>query len=113
MTFLHLDLGSHWKSNNRNYFFLQENFVFPKFLTCHFDGKQRKEWGKKHDFIAICVTGAGMEKEKFLADAPLESGTGAAMAWEVFRVLEDWAIDKRIIAFSTDSTSSNTGIDNG
>ena len=54
-----------------------------------------------------------MEKEKFLADAPLESGTGAAMAWEVFRVLEDWAIDKRIIAFSTDSTSSNTGIDNG
>ena len=54
-----------------------------------------------------------MQKEKFLADAPLESGTGAAMAWAVFRVLEEWGIDERIIAFSTDSTSSNTGIDNG
>ena len=94
-------------------FFFQENFVFPRFLTCHFDGKLRKEWGKKRDFIAICVTGFGIDKEKFLADAPLESGTGAAMAWEVFRVLEEWGIDDRVIAFSTDSTSSNTGIDNG
>ena len=80
---------------------------------CHFDGKMRTEWGHLRDLIAICVTGFGLEKEKFLADAPLKSGTGAAMASTVFQALEEWGIANRVIGVSTDSTASNTGSDNG
>ena len=95
------------------YCYLQATFVFPDFVVCHFDGKLRTAWGKKSDYIAVCVTGHGMAKEKVLSDIAIKSGTGAAMAWSVFKVLEDWGIEDRVIGISTDSTGSNTGSNNG
>ena len=41
---------------------IKDNFVFPKFLEAH--------WGTNNDFLGLCVTGAGMEKEKLLFRHP-------------------------------------------
>ena len=56
--------------------FLQDNFVFPPFIKIHFDGKIRKQFGQKSDFLALCVTGKGLEKEKVLGDIPIPTGSG-------------------------------------
>lgn len=34
---------------------IRENFVFPLFLTAHYDGKIRQAWGVKSDYLALCV----------------------------------------------------------
>ena len=92
---------------------IKDNFVFPKFLEVHFDGKIRKHWGTKNDFLALCVTGAGMEKEKLLGDIPIPKGSGLNMAMATLQLLIDWGIFDRVIALCFDTTGSNTGPERG
>ena len=92
-------------------------------MEAHFDGKIRKQWGAKNDFLALCVTGKGMDKEKILGDIPIPKGTGKAMAQAVVKMLREWGIDvvdvrenetgPIVIAICFDTTSSNTGVEKG
>ena len=88
---------------------LQDNFVFPPILQVCIDGKIRKQWGQKIDFLAVCVTGKGMEKEKFLGDVPVPTGSGENMANATYRLLLDWAIVDATKVFGFDTTTSMTG----
>ena len=92
---------------------IKENFVFPQHLVAHFDGKRRKQHGEWNDFLAVCVTGKGLEKEKFLGDIPIEKGTGKLIAENVYKLLSEWNIDWQVISLSFDTTSCNTGSING
>ena len=88
--------------------------MFPLFLTAHYDGKIRKAWGQKNDYLALCVTGEGLNKEKVLGDVPIPKGSGRNMADAVLKLLEDWRIPlDRIIALSFDTTGSMTGPQQG
>ena len=82
-------------------------------MEVHFDGKIRKQWGLRNDFLAVCVTGKGMAKEKFLGDVPIPEGTGKKMAETVWKLLQDWGIASRMFAICFDTTSSNTGCERG
>ena len=92
---------------------LQDNIVFPGLVQVHIDGKIRKSWGEKHDFLAVCVTGEGMEKEKILGDIPMPRGTGLNMAEAAFKLLLDWGLVKKVLAIGFDTTTSNTGRERG
>ena len=87
--------------------------VFPRVLTAHDDGKIRQQWGVKSDFLALCVTGPGMEKEKLLGDIPLPKGTGKNMADATFQLFLAWKVENNIVAFGFDTTLSMTGPDKG
>ena len=87
--------------------------MFPSFVEVHFDGKIRKQWGLKNDFLAVCVTGKGMEKEKILGDIPIPKGTGRNMAQAAFQLLVEWGIDDRAFAVGFDTTSAITGPHSG
>jgi hypothetical protein len=77
------------------------------------DGKIRKQWGLKNDYIAVCVTGFGMAKEKILGDIPISKGTGELIAKAVWKLFTEWGIISRIFGLGFDTTSTNTGCDLG
>ena len=81
----------------------------------HFDGKKRLDpvTGEMKEYVSICVTGPGMEKEKFLMDLAVENGTGREVAEAVYRALVAWKIIFRIVALSFDTCSVNTGVHEG
>ena len=54
-----------------------------------------------------------MEKEFFLHDVMVESGTGNQISGAVIQVLIEWAILLRIIAMAFDTCSVNTGVETG
>ena len=43
---------------------IETNFVFRQHLVVHY-GKKRKQRGEWKDFLAVCVTGSGMQREDF------------------------------------------------
>ena len=63
----------------------------------------------KSDFLALCVTGKGLSKEKLLGDVPIGKGTGKNMADATVKLLREWAIASRVIALCFDTTGTNTG----
>lgn len=79
----------------------------------HLDGKIRKNGALPSDFLALCVTGKGLSKEKVLGDVPIGSGTGRNMSDAAIKLLREWCIANRIIAIGFDTTSSMTGHKNG
>jgi hypothetical protein len=74
-----------------------------------YDGKIRKQWGVKSDFIGLFVIGYGMEKEKVLGDIPIPEGTGKNMAEAVRDLFIAWGILSRVFGLCSDTTSSNLG----
>merc|ERR550534_697539 len=80
-----------------------------KLLELHFDGKIRKSWGEKNDYLALCVTGPGMSKEKVLGDIPVPRGTGRNMSTAAVDILDEWGILRRAWALAFDTTPTNTG----
>ena len=94
-------------------FHLQDNFIFPILIEMHLDGKIRESWGEKSDYVAVCVTGKGMKKEKFLGDVPIGKGTGRNMATAAVDLLRQWGIADRVVAICFDTTGSMTGPDIG
>jgi hypothetical protein len=99
-------LGSHMFSP-------KDNYVFAKHLQAGWDGKIRKQWGIKSDFLGLNVIGYGMEKKKVLGDIPIPEGTGDMMASTVNRLLREWGIWSRVFGIQFDTTSSNTGCNIG
>ena len=89
--------------------------MFPRFLSAHYDGKIREGWGKvKSDYLALCVTGKGLEKEKLLGDIPMPKGTGLNMRDAIRQLFLDWGIDlDTLLCFNFDTTAALTGPQNG
>ena len=88
--------------------------MFPRFVQAHYDGKIRKSWGVSSDYLALCVTGKGLDKEKLLGDVPIGKGTGRNMATASSRLLQEWGLDgKRLLAVGFDTTPSMTGWQSG
>lgn len=81
----------------------------------HWDGKivaNTTEGNEKLvDRLPIVVTGGGVSKT--LEIPKLKSGTGEAMAKAVFKALQRYGLEKYVIAFTYDTTRSNSGIRNG
>ena len=69
--------------------------------------------GTKKECISIAVSGPGMDKEMFLQDVPVESGTGVNVSAAVMEAIMAWAITFRIIALTFDTCSVNTGANEG
>lgn len=92
---------------------IKDNFVWPDFLVAHYDGKIRESWGVKSDFLAVCVSGKGIEKEKVLGDVPLARGTGRLSASAVVKLLFSWGIEDRLLGLSFDNCSTNVAPWNG
>ena len=91
---------------------IRSDYIFPKNLVVHFDGKRRNQFGEIHDFLAICVTGLGIKSDKILEDVPVPDGTGKKIAQTVHQMIESWKITENIIGLCFD-TSANTGLQNG
>jgi hypothetical protein len=83
--------------------------VFPPHLVANYDEKKRKQYNEKFEFLAVCVTGWGMAKEKVLGDVPISRGTGKNMAVASMDLFKQWGIANNIIGLGHDTTSSNTG----
>ena len=47
-------------------------------------------------------------KEEFLRDIPIEKGTGALIAENLYKLLSKWNIEHKVIGLSFDTTSSKT-----
>ena len=93
----------------------QATFKFSELLQVFFDGKNRFDvtTGTMKEFISIAVSGPGMDKEMFLQDVPVESGTGVNVSEAVMEAIMAWAIAFRIIALTFDTCSVNTGKNQG
>lgn len=96
-------------------------------LVIHWDGKRLKNTttdenldenldendhrNVKVDRIAIVVT--GWDIQKILAIAKTDDGTGVVVSDTVHEHLDGWSIVESIVAMCTDTTSANTGKNNG
>lgn len=68
--------------------------------------------GRKNvDRIAVLVSYDGTSK--FLGAPKIDSGTGQNIAEAVYSVLIEWGIAEKVVAFCFDTTSTNTGKNNG
>ena len=94
---------------------IKQDFVKPKYLTVHWDGKIMKlRKGVTSDRCCVYVAAAGPDKvQKLLGVPDLPRGTGAAQKKAVTELLESWNISKEVSGLVFDTTSSNSGIDNG
>ena len=63
--------------------------------------------------VSVCVTGPGLEKEKFLGDKMVEEGTGVGVRKAVEEVAIEWGILDLIVAMAYDTCSVNTGRESG
>ena len=84
-------------------------------MSAHYDGKIWESWGKvKSDYMALCVTGKGLAKEKLLGDVPMPKGSGLNMLNAVCQLFMEWNIPfDHLIALNFDTTGSCTGPMNG
>ena len=63
--------------------------------------------------VSVCVTGPGLEKEKYLGDVMVEQGTGVEVRKAVESLIQEWGIGDRVVALSYDTCSVNVGRDSG
>lgn len=90
-----------------------------KRFVVHWDGKLLTDFmnpdkgrvKEKVDRIAVSVTDNG--NSKLLGIPKVNEGTGHSMAEAVFGQLKIWKLVKNVIAMCSDTTSSNTGWQNG
>lgn len=92
---------------------IKDQYTFPLHLAAPFDGKRRKQREQMLDFLAVCVTGYGMDKEKLLGEIPISDGIGEQIVQNVLRLLQEWNIEKNIVGLSFDTTSAITGSETG
>ena len=92
----------------------REHFQFPddSFLVIHWDGKMfsKRRGTEKVDRQAVIATWG---KEEQLPGIPDSGGKGSEIADVVFAALVDWGINEAVMALGCDTTSTNTGLENG
>ena len=87
----------------------------PKIMVGHWDGKIFRVKGNKvSNRVCVYVTGVDAENTRKLLGVPeTVDGTGKAESDVVTHLLEEWGIKAEIVGMVFDTTSSNTGADNG
>ena len=81
-------------------------------LTAHFDGKQVKN--AKFKFVEVLpIVLTGVNVDKLIDVVELDKGTGKNIADEVFHSVCNWEVEDNIAACCYDTTSVNTGVNNG
>ena len=82
-------------------------------MVLHWDGKLMEDLtgDQKVDRLPIIVSGSSIEQ--LLAVPQLSAGTGQAMADAMLETVSSWGLKDQIKALSFDTTSSNTGRQNG
>ena len=86
-------------------------------VVCHFDGKILEEdfAGKRqsqHRLVSL-LKSPSLKREHLLAVAALQNETGYTVALEIFGQLLQMGVDKHVAAAVFDSTSVNTGSEEG
>lgn len=82
-------------------------------MVVHWDGKHLPDLVGKIAVECIAVLVSYNGTYKFLGAPKLPSGTGQSIADAVYDLLVKWNLVDRIQGLSFDTTSTNTGIDNG
>lgn len=92
---------------------LKDEFQADAALVVHWDGKLLRDLTgtEKFDRLPILVSGRGVSQ--LLMAAKLPSSTGQAVAEAVCAALNEWGIAEKVRAMSFDTTSLNTGQNNG
>ena len=91
-------------------------FKPPNFAGVHFDGKQITDSsGKSGERLAVMLSGNTPDclSGKLLSACLIKDGTGKAQADEVVRALHEWKAAMNVVSMCFDTTSSNTGWQNG
>ena len=93
----------------------RENFKVPDMIVTHHDGKIMKTKGNRlSNRVCVYITGVDNTGTKKLLGVPeTKDGTGAAEADVVKGQLIKWNIGKEVVGMVFDTTSSNTGAENG
>ena len=88
---------------------IKHSFQPTDSLTDHWDGKYlpAADGVPAIDRLSVLVIGDGVEK---LASPCTSNGTGQAAADTIFTTLEDWGLEKQVVALSFDTTPQNTGL---
>ena len=90
---------------------IKDNFVPPKHVNVHWDGKGLKEKaGKKAEYICVYISGADNDKVTKLLGVPkVDSGSGLQQKEVVVDMLNKWKISDQVTGMIFDMTSSNAG----
>ena len=94
---------------------IKEDFIVPEKLVLHWDGKILKIKGNQQsNRVCVYITGVTAQNvRKLLAVPETKDGTGSAEAEVVKDALKEWSIKDEVCAFVFDTTSSNSGAENG
>ena len=88
-----------------------------KQFVCHFDGKQVEDYtdGVKSvkERMSVSVSSPDLKNSQILGSMPLDGQTGDDIFQGVMYLLEEFDITDQIVAFSFDTTASNSGPDQG
>lgn len=92
---------------------IQSSFVPANFLTVHWDGKLAEGFRTKNKSNRLAVSVSAEGEEKLLGVPVASAGTGEAESKVVCSTLQEWGVEKKVVAMCFDTTSSNTGPQNG
>ena len=90
---------------------VKDNFVKPKHVTVHWDGKILKlQAGVTSDRCCVYISGAdGAKVSKLLGIPEIPNGTGSSQEKAVEELLISWELFEEITGLVYDTTASNTG----
>ena len=114
-----INRGSAWKRAQQERLTIskkiKEDFRIPDHVVVHWDGKILKIKGNiLSNRVCVYITGVTEEECRKLLGVPeTSSGTGAAEADVVKSLLGDWAVKGELCGMVFDTTSSNSGSENG
>ena len=94
---------------------VKNSFKPPDHVVLHWDGKILKlKAGKKADFVCVYISGADADKlTKLLGVPEVVSGSGKDQKDVAVEMMTKWNIFEQVTGLVFDTTSSNTGAENG
>ena len=94
---------------------IKEDFMVPDHVVVHWDGKILKVKGNiQSNKVCVYVTGVTSDNTRKLLGVPeTTDGSGAAKAKVVQTLLSDWNVKSELCGMVFDTTSSNSGAENG
>ena len=110
----HNSIWRHRREHRRNApVALKEELRGGCMLIVHWDGKLMQDLTRNESVERLPILVSGNGTSQLLNVPKLPNGTGSEMAKAVVKALEDWDLTERIGGMSFDTTSSNTGRNNG
>ena len=93
---------------------VKSEYTPPKYAISHHDSKMISYiTGRTDERLAICISGDGKTKPKFIGAPKIPDGSGKAISSAVETAWNEWGVAKTIIGTCWDTTSSNSGIHEG